>query len=178
MKRAFVKALCSCGSGRSHRACCAASARAQRLGWQLLGEGRPRAADLEPWPEARTDGDGTRLKAWEVDFLGQGQAGRVLIIVMAGTTVLTVRDMAGPRGLEGRLAAVEAAVLAAADAAGAFPEELRLRDPALAAALSERLARFKVRCRHDLDLYAVDALATDLRRVLDPFPTARPGRGR
>lgn len=124
------------------------------------------------------EGDQARLKAWEVDLLGQGQTGRALVLVMAGTTVLTVRDLAGPRSLEGRLAAVEAAVLAAADAAGSFPEELRLRDPALAAALAERLARFRVRCRHDLDLYAVDALATDLRRVLDPSPAARPGRGR
>lgn len=176
----YRKALCACGSGASFRDCCAPAARADRLGWRLLGEPPRPGPALEAWPAPRRPLGPEGLKAWEADFLGEGGIGgrRSLALVMAGTSVLAVRELSGQRGEAGRLAALEATVLAAADAAGAFPEELRLRDAALAGALAERLARHGVRCRHDLGLYGVDGLAADLRRLLDPQPAARPGRGR
>lgn len=180
MTRRYQRALCPCRSGRVFRECCAPAARADRLGWRLLGEPPRPGPALEPWPAPRRPLGPEGLKAWEADLLGEGglSGGRALALVMAGTSVLAVQQLSGQRGEAGRLAALEAAVLAAADAAGAFPEELRLRDAVLAAALAERLARHGVRCRHDLGLYGVDGLAADLRRLLDPQAAARPGRGR
>ena len=174
------RALCSCGSLRPRRDCCAASARGRRLGLTLLEGGHPsptRLPEAERWPATRRLSAQAGLRAWELDLveIDQEDGGvRTLRLVMAGPTVLHVREMPRATGDLSALAALEGAVLAAADEAGAFPQEIRLRDPELARMLAARLARWRVRCRSDLKLQAIDLLAVDLRRMLQPRERAQP----
>ena len=173
------RALCPCGSGQRRRDCCGGSARAQRLGIRVLAGG---AADKSAtpggnWPAARQLAAQQGLRAWELDLLDLGvdeDSPRTLRLVMAGTTVLHVSEVAGPIGTIAMLAALEGAILTAADEVGGFPDEIRLRDAEMAAMLAQRLARWRIRFRTDLGLYGIDALGADLRRLLDPQTVAAP----
>ncbi|HQZ69890.1 MAG: hypothetical protein ACH37Z_15475 [Anaerolineae bacterium] len=173
------RALCPCGSGLRGRDCCDGRARARRLGLTVLVGGGPIAAGSPRvgWPATRRAASSPNLHAWELDLLHLGVdsgAPRALRLVMAGSAVLHVREIPRPLGPIALLAALEGAVLAAADEVGAFPEEIRLRDAELAEMLTERLRRWRVRCRTDLGLYAIDGLGADLRRLLDPRAAAAP----
>lgn len=177
-----ARGLCACGSGQRRGDCCGGAARARRLGIAVLqgGGGVARSCPTDARPASRRPAPSAQLRAWELDLLDLGDVGgapRALRLVMAGATVLHVREIPRPRGPVSLLAALEGAVLAAADEVGAFPEEIRLRDAELAERLGERLRRWRVRCRTDLGLYAIDGLGAGLRRLLDPGAPAAPRGG-
>lgn len=174
------RALCPCGSLRPRRDCCAAAARGRRLGLAVLeGGGLPVARSLvaSRWPVSRRRSALVGLRAWELDLVNIDAADggpRTLRLVMAGATVLHVREIPRTTGELSSLAAMEGAILAAADETGAFPEEIRMRDAELARMLTARLVRWRVRCRTDQRLQAIDTLSADLRRMLQPRASVWP----
>ncbi len=175
-----ARGLCACGSRQRRGDCCGGAARARRLGIAVLQGDGARRFPTELRAPSRRPAPSAQLRAWELDLLDLGDHGgapRALRLVMVGATVLHVREIPRPRGPVSLLAALEGAVLAAADEVGAFPEEIRLRDAELADRLGERLRRWRVRCRTDLGLHAIDRLGADLRRLLDPGAPAAPHGG-
>ena len=134
---------CPCGSGKKYKACCQPRDRARAQARATMGD---EAFDES---EARVAEAARRAPRWEADVVPLAirlredrDAAPGLAMVTAAGYVLHADTLAQrPIGLAARAEAVVRAVSGAARVAGVFPETLRVREGAVAAAVQEALAR-------------------------------------